>query len=62
MTRLTERVNMHICCICGKEYEGYGNNAWPISDGKCCDKCNYNVVIPKRVEDLFFKDRGKNND
>ena len=21
-----------ICCICGKEYTGFGNNAWP-ADG-----------------------------
>lgn len=38
-----------ICCICGKEFEGYGNNPAPVkNDGQCCDDCNMNVVIPAR--------------
>lgn len=37
------------CCICGKEFEGYGNNASPVVDGCCCDECNRNVVIPARI-------------
>lgn len=41
--------NSKICCICGKRYHGYGNNAEPVKDGECCDKCNYNVVIPARI-------------
>lgn len=38
-----------ICSICGKEYVGYGNNAYPINDGRCCDNCNKEVVIPARI-------------
>ena len=35
------------CCICKKEYSGYGNNPAPVKDrGLCCDACNYGVVIP----------------
>ena len=26
---------MPICSICGKHYEGYGNNAQPVNDGRC---------------------------
>lgn len=38
------------CCICKKEFDGYGNNPIPIKpDGKCCDDCNINVVIPARI-------------
>ena len=37
------------CCICGKEFEGYGNNALPIKDGTCCDKCNDIFVFPSRL-------------
>lgn len=37
------------CSICGKKNEGYGNNARPVNDGKCCDYCNANVVIPARI-------------
>ena len=37
-----------ICSICGEEYEGWGNNAYPINNGRCCDCCNNNLVIPAR--------------
>lgn len=36
------------CCICGKEFEGFGHNAEPVKIGRCCDKCNYTNVIPAR--------------
>ena len=45
----------HKCCICGKEFEGYGNNPEPVKpfdEGVCCDECNFNVVVPKRFEEL----------
>lgn len=32
------------CCICGKEFIGYGNNAEPIKKGVCCDLCNKRFV------------------
>ena len=37
------------CVLCNKEYVGFGNNARPAAEGRCCDKCNQNVVIPKRL-------------
>ena len=37
------------CCFCKKDAGKYGNNALPIMDGRCCDKCNANVVIPIRI-------------
>lgn len=35
-----------ICCLCGKEIKGYGNNPYPLEspDKKCCDECNDKVV------------------
>ena len=40
----------HICCICGKKFEGYGNNPTPVKeDGVCCDECNFGKVIPARL-------------
>ena len=45
----------HICCICGEEFEGFGNNSYPINkdeNARCCDVCNYTVVIPARIEAL----------
>lgn len=42
-----------ICSICGKEYANWGNNAYPINNGRCCDKCNEVVVIPERIAKYF---------
>ena len=43
---------MKKCCICGKEFEGWGNNPWPVkSEGLCCDDCNMEHVIPARIID-----------
>ena len=34
-----------ICCICGKEIKGHGNNPFPVKEeGWCCDECNKKVV------------------
>ncbi len=41
---------MPICSICGKHYEGYGNNAQPVNNGRCCDKCNGTIVVPRRFQ------------
>lgn len=39
-----------VCCICGEEINGYGNNPYPVKeDGRCCDKCNATKVIPARL-------------
>ncbi len=39
-----------ICCICQKEFEGYGNNPQPLDvKGECCGTCNMQYVIPARV-------------
>lgn len=26
-----------------------GNAAWPINGGRCCDHCNWTVVLPARA-------------
>ncbi len=51
------------CCLCNKEikkkytpkgelYWKDGNNAQPLKDGRCCDSCNDNKVIPERIKRL----------
>ena len=40
------------CVICGDDIQGYGNNADPIADGICCDKCNASKVIPARLSKI----------
>lgn len=45
----------HICCLCGKEFEGYGNNPYPISTNEkdtCCNECNMNKVILERLKNF----------
>ena len=46
-----------VCCICGKEYTGYGNNAEPVCSGRCCDECNTKVVIPERFKNINLSER-----
>lgn len=43
-----------ICSVCYKKYEEFGNNASPINEGRCCDKCN-SLVIKARVNSLGLK-------
>ena len=35
------------CSICKEEYIGWGNNAWPINEGRCCNDCNDKVVLAR---------------
>jgi hypothetical protein len=39
-----------ICSICNGPIVGFGNNAYPVNDGRCCDRCNADCVIPARIE------------
>lgn len=52
-----------ICCFCGKECNDlYGNNPYPVSkneEDRCCDFCDTTIVIPKRLEILWAKTKGK---
>ena len=46
----------YICSICGKEFNDWGNNPYPVTKGeddKCCDDCNMEYVIPARIEELY---------
>ena len=45
--------NKEKCVICGKEIIGYGNNARPLKEGRCCDECN-NKVILERLVKLYY--------
>ena len=62
------------CCICGKEFEGWGNNpdgaAWKTHDGeielpefepldRCCDECNAKYVVPGRIYRMGLKKETK---
>ena len=40
---------MKKCPICGATISGIGNNAYPLFNDVCCDKCNTEKVIPFRL-------------
>ena len=45
------------CVICKEPIVGYGNNPDPVVDysvGRCCDKCNFAVVVPERMRAAGF--------
>ena len=43
------------CVICKGEIEEteygwkHGHNAEPVKDGRCCSRCNWELVIPTRI-------------
>ena len=43
------------CVICNSEIEEteygwkHGHNAEPVKDGRCCSRCNWELVIPTRI-------------
>ena len=54
------------CSICGAKkrypiewWQGGGHNARPVNDGRCCDNCNYSVVIPARITKAMEAHRGE---
>ncbi len=42
------------CSICHIEInDEFGHNAEPINTGRCCETCNFEFVIPKRIRIQF---------
>lgn len=53
---INEETEKQICCICGKEFTGYGNSPEPVKDeGVCCDDCNMTIVVPARLEKAGYR-------
>ena len=61
LTEARDSKKTEVCCICGEEYEGYGNNAEPYKKGYCCDACNLKFVIPARMQ-AMTKNESLNED
>ena len=64
MTEINPVNNYFICDICGVDIVPtkygwkFGNDAWPLKDGRCYDICNFLKVIPARFakrDDLLNK-------
>ena len=45
----------------GVMYWDKGNDAMPIADGRCCDKCDNDIVLPHKLADVIMN-QGGNND
>ncbi len=46
-----EKDRQERCCICGNLVRFGGHDPWPVSTfGRCCDNCNYGVVLPRRIK------------
>jgi hypothetical protein len=46
------------CVLCGEEFTEFGNNPAPLKsldEGRCCDKCNWEKVMPTRFAALGGK-------
>lgn len=48
------------CCLCGEEIKPVGdwtqgNNAEPVSSGRCCNDCNAHVVVPARLAEMMAR-------
>ena len=44
------------CCICNQIYHGWGINAQPVRNGRCCDDCYRIYVMPYKVGDTNMKE------
>jgi hypothetical protein len=47
---MSEENRVYVCCLCGKDCEGYGFNPWPLRDGEddCCETCDGTKVRQAR--------------
>ena len=44
-----KKVKTQKCSICGHRFEGFGHNAYPINEGRCCNMCQGRIVMPIRA-------------
>ena len=53
MNQINDNTKFFTCSICKDNFTGFGNNADPINDGRCCDVCNDTKVIPARIAQII---------
>lgn len=64
-TNKSENKMQHVCCLCGKTFNGYGNNPWPLNkeDGaRCCDDCDEDVVMARIAMMARSENKNKSNE
>jgi hypothetical protein len=47
------------CSICQQDYDGMGNDAKPVNEGRCCDECNWRIITPIRLQIVIRHVQGK---
>ena len=47
-----QTLSKYTCVTCKKKTTGHGNSAQPFANGRCCDNCNIQVVVPEKFRDL----------
>jgi hypothetical protein len=52
---------VNVCSICNGAIVGFGNHAQPINDGRCCDRCHVEHVIPERARRMLERDPPRGN-
>lgn len=52
-----DEVREFTCSICFDKFEGFGHNASPINEGRCCDDCN-ELVVAARIN-IIANAKGK---
>lgn len=64
-----ETMEPRACVLCGNQIVGFGNNAAPLAEGKCCDACNGRVILrrmaserTRRLPNLDHTPRGMQQD
>ena len=40
-------IKTYDCSLCKETFKGYGNNPWPLAEGRCCDDCNGDVLVAR---------------
>tara|TARA_Y100000310_G_scaffold326263_1_gene390929 strand:+ start:493 stop:687 length:195 start_codon:yes stop_codon:yes gene_type:complete len=45
------------CALCKEKFKGFGHNPEPLAKGRCCEGCNYLVIVEriKRCADYIQK-------
>ena len=49
----SQNPDAYTCSICRKQCVGFSNNAYPVNNGRCCNECNADTVIPTRIARLY---------
>lgn len=61
MEKPIKKIKPGRCVICKLLFFGYGNNPAPVKKkGRCCNACDFTVVIPTRIK-IAMNYRGLRN-